>query len=123
MRRIETGMDAAEHLGQEAIACHHEEDAGLSEQQHQNDRRQRQEGGQTQQIPQRSPADLSQHQRQRLPRADQGLLAHTGERPTLLGQRRRTRRQTDTMTVNQRLSADGTNRPGGYQKIEHSTNA
>ena len=58
VRRLPLRVDLRQRLRQQAVARHHEEDAGLAEQQDQDDRRQRDEGGIAEQVADRAVADL-----------------------------------------------------------------
>ena len=60
MRRMPARMHTAEKFGQQPVAAHHEENTRLREQQHENDRWQREEGCHAEHVPAR-PADLAQH--------------------------------------------------------------
>ena len=73
IRRLPLRVDLGELLGKQAVARHDEEDAGLAEQQDQDDRRQRQDRGIAEHVADRAEADLAKDVRQRLVRADQGI--------------------------------------------------
>ena len=64
-------MDLGQAFRQQAVARHHEEDAGLAEDHHQDDRRQGQEGGGAQGVADLGVTDDAQDVGQRLVGADQ----------------------------------------------------
>ena len=110
------GMHFGELLRKQAVARHDEEDAGLAEQQDQDDRRQGEDRGIAEHVADRAEADLAQDVGQRLVRADQGSLV--GGHGALAGELFRPGREGNAARAHDRLAADGADRAGGDEDVE-----
>ena len=116
MRRLEPWVHPAQPFGQQPVAAHHEEDARLAENQHQDDRRQREEGCQPDRIAEAGKAQHLEHMGQRFVRTDQriGILRHR----TLARQFGRSRFQRNAHRIHDWLPADGPDRTCGDEDVE-----
>ena len=103
-------------LGQQAVAAHHEEDPRLAEDQHQDDRRQRQERGDAEHVADAGEADRAQHVGQRFVRANQrfGMLGHRA----LAREFGRSGLERNAGRPHDRLSAERTDRAGRDEDVE-----
>ena len=117
VRGVPLGVDAAQPLGQQAVAAHDEEDARLAEQQHEDHRGQCEERGNAEHVADLREPDLPQHVGQRLVRADQrgGIFGH-GALPR---QRLGPGREGHAARAHDWLAADRADRPGGNEDVEH----
>ena len=118
MRRMPARMHTAEKFRQQPVAAHHEENTRLREQQHENDRWQREEGCHAEHIAHARPADLAQHMRQRLIRADQ-RVGVCGQR-ALACEFFRPRGERYPARPHDRLAADGPDRTRRNEDVEQS---
>ena len=110
-------MDLGQALGEQTVAAHHEEDAGLREQQHQDDRGQREERRDSEHVAHARETDLAQHMRQRLVRADQrsGVLRHRALQREFF----RPGGEGNAARTHDRLPADRADRARRHQDVEH----
>ena len=113
-------MNLGQPFREQSVARHHEEDARLAEQQDEDDRRQRDESRNAEHVADAAPADLAQHVRERLVRANQRQFVG-GERRALTRELFGARREGDAIGPHDRLSADRPDRARRDEDVENRT--
>ena len=118
VRRAIFRVHLRQHAGQQAIAAHHEEHAGLREHHHEHDRRQRETGRQAEHVAHAGMADGAQHVRQRFVGAN-NRQSGFGKGLALGHQFRRTGLQGFAVRAEHRLRAIAADHAGTHQHVEN----
>ena len=116
MGRVELGVNLREEFRQQAIAAHHEEDAGLAEHHHQDHRGQRQDRRSAHQPAHKGMPHLTQRPGQRFLGANHGVIVDGRAGG---GQRLSAGRKHFAMRAEHRLTADGADHARCHQHIKH----